>query len=94
MGKNGKDELSAGVWLARGARHAEALVLAAVGEHAAAVREDPRLLASPLRIVVPSRSLREHLAASIVRALGHAAAGVVIQTLRNLAHEVLRRAAS
>ena len=45
-----------------------------------------------MRVVVPSRSLRDHLAAQLVRALGGGAAGVAIQTLRSLAFELLERA--
>jgi hypothetical protein len=52
--------------------------------------EDPGRLASPVRIVVPSRSLREHLAAVIVAEIG-AVAGVSIQTLYSLALEIAER---
>ncbi len=45
----------------------------------------------PLRIVVPSRSLRRHLLAVLTRELG-ALAGVVVQTHRALAREVLEAA--
>lgn len=85
-----------------GARATEAALVAAVREHATAVRAAAApgappgalaaLLAAPLRVVVPSRSLREHAAARLARALGGGAAGVVVQTLRRLATEVLERA--
>ncbi len=78
--------------MARGARAAEALLLAAVREHKRAVSADPTLLARPLRIVVPSRSLREHVAAAIVRVVG-TVAGVRVQTLHGLALEVIEAAA-
>lgn len=55
---------------------------------------DLALLARPVRIVVPSRSLRDHLAAAIVRRHGRAVAGVVVQTLRALALEILERTGS
>jgi hypothetical protein len=54
-------------------------------------RKDPALLARPVRIVVPSRSLRLHLSAAIVRRRGRSAAGVILQTLFGLASEVLER---
>ena len=48
-------------------------------------------LGSPVRIVVPSRSLQRHVLAVLVRELG-AVAGVVVQTHRGLAREVVERA--
>ena len=47
-------------------------------------------LALPVRIIVPSRSLRLHLLRRLVRERG-AVAGVVIQTIGGLAHEILER---
>jgi hypothetical protein len=55
-------------------------------------RRVPSLLARPVRIVVPSRSLREHVAGRIVAELGHAVAGVEVSSLRGLAFDLLRRA--
>jgi hypothetical protein len=55
-------------------------------------RKDPALLARPVRIIVPSRSLRLHLSAAIVRRRGKSAAGVILQTLFGLASEVLEHA--
>lgn len=49
------------------------------------------LLGEPVRVIVPSRSLRLHLSAEIVRRRG-AVAGVVVQTLHSLAAEVVERA--
>ena len=57
-----------------------------------AAREDPAQLARPVRVVVPSQSLREHLAAQLVRALGGGVAGVLVQTSRRAAFDVLRAA--
>ncbi len=54
-------------------------------------RRDPSLLARPVRIVVPSRSLRLHVAAALVRHRGRSAAGVSVQSLFGLAAEVLER---
>ncbi len=49
-------------------------------------------LASPVRIIVPSRSLRLHLLRRLARERG-AVAGIVIQTIGGLAHEILERTA-
>jgi superfamily I DNA/RNA helicase len=68
------------------------MLLARLGELAAEARKNPALLARPVRIVVPSRSLRLHLGSAIVRARGRSVAGVTIQTLHGLAFEVLERA--
>ena len=78
--------------IARGARAAEAYLLGELRRLHDAARADWSLLAQPVRVVVPSRSLRDHLAARLVRELGGAAAGIAIQTLRALAHELLERA--
>ena len=80
------------VVVARGARAAETFLLGELAALHAAARADFTLLAAPVRVVVPSRSLRDHLAARLVRALGGGAAGIAIQTLRALAHELLERA--
>ena len=80
------------VLVARGALAAEALLLERIGALAEEARREPRLLALPVRIVVPSRSLRAHLGAAIVRARGRSVAGVTIQTLYGLAREILERA--
>jgi len=48
----------------------------------------------PLRVVVPSRSLRLHLSAELVRRRGRSAAGVVVQTLHALAHEIVSQVAT
>ncbi len=88
----------AGVVACRGSLAAEALLLAALDDLAAAARRDPSRLALPVRVVVPSRSLRRHVAARLVRSRstppdgGGAMAGVMVQTLFGLASEVLERA--
>ena len=78
------------VLVARGALAAEAAVLDRLAELLDAARQDPSLLALPVRVVVPSRSLRVHVAAAVVRS--RAAAGVLVQTLHGLAFEILERA--
>ena len=74
--------------VARGARAVEALVLAEIGALADEARRDPALLARPVFVVVPSRSLRLHLSARLVAVRG-AVAGVEIVTLHKLAHDIL-----
>jgi RecB family exonuclease len=86
------DPAALAVRIARGARATEAALLAEIDEFASEVRAGPALLARPLRVVVPSRSLREHLAARLMRRRGRSLAGVSIQTLRGLAFELLRGA--
>jgi superfamily I DNA/RNA helicase len=68
------------------------MLLGRLEELAAETRKNPALLARPVRIVVPSRSLRLHVGSAILRARGRSIAGVTIQTLHSLAFEVLERA--
>lgn len=93
----------ASVEIHRGPRAAEAALLGELGRIAAELREAARpgtapqglaaLLERPVRVVVPSQSLREHVAAALARALpGGGALGVVVQTLRGVAFEILRSA--
>src|SRR5436305_2585923 len=79
------------VIIAQGARAAERTLLERLDSLLEETRQAPALLARPVRIVVPSRSLRLHLSAAIVRRRGRSAAGVVLQTLFGLASEVLER---
>ena len=75
------------VIVCRGARATEARLL----DEVAALR--PRSAAEldpPVRIVVPSRSLRLHLLRRLVEAHG-AVAGVVVQTLGGVANEIFQR---
>ena len=76
---------------AEGARAAEAFLLDQAARWAEEVRAEPGRLARPVRIVVPSNSLRQHLAARLVAA-GGAQAGVWVTTLRQSAHELVRGA--
>ena len=83
--------------VAQGARAAEAHlldeVLAAHEQRVLAFRSgDGSALARPLRIVVPSQSLRQHVCAALLRRAGHSLAGVLVQTQRALAHAVLEGA--
>jgi hypothetical protein len=56
-----------------------------------AAKQTPEMLSRPVRIVVPSGSLRSHLSVAITRRFG-AAAGVRVQTLHRLALDVLEAA--
>ncbi len=78
------------VVVAEGARAAETFLLAQLKALADARHQNPEQLATPVYLVVPSNSLREHLLARIVAAHG-AQAGLHVTTLRRLAFEVLRR---
>ena len=53
--------------------------------------EDVRLLTTPIRVIVPSRSLREHLSARLIEHQGRALVGVVIQTLHTVVLSILER---
>ncbi len=64
---------------ASGAREIEDLLLGEIDADQARVADDPALLGLPFLIVVPSRSLRDHLAARITAHRG-SALGLVIQT--------------
>lgn len=77
---------------ARGALATEALLFSEVDELLAAAEREPALLARPVRIVVPSKSLRLHVASAIVRRRGRGTAGLIVQTLHALALEVLEHA--
>jgi len=80
-----------GLDLAAGPREAEERVLERIGAQVARDRDDPSRWSLPLRVVVPSRSLRLHLGRRIVTRFG-AVCGLSIQTLTGLAHEVVERA--
>ncbi len=72
----------------RGARAAERCLLEQLAAVRAAAPED---LSLPVRVVVPSKSLRRHLLRVVARRMG-AAAGLQVQTLFGLALEVVSRA--
>ena len=69
----------------------EALLLAELDRLLTAAEREPGLLARPVVVVVPSNSLRDHLATRIVRHRGRAAAGVQPVTLFHLARDILGR---
>jgi RecB family exonuclease len=77
------------VRVGRGPRAVERLLLAELEPLLAAGRRDPALLRSPVRVVVPSRSLAHHVQASVVRHTGAPVLGLRVQTLHGLALEVL-----
>jgi RecB family exonuclease len=74
--------------IGRGPRAVEETVLARIMAFADAARSQPDLLGAPVLVVVPSGSLRRHLAARLV-AGGRALAGVRVLTLHGLARQVL-----
>lgn len=76
------------VLVARGPLRLEARLLRELEPWVAA--RDPAVLARPLRVLVPSRSLREHVARILVQR-HQALAGVRVQTLHAAAHEMLER---
>ena len=80
------------VEVAWGPERAETALLDAISGEVAALYEEPGNLALPLRVVVPSRSLRLHLGARVVARLGGPVLGLKIQTLSGLALEILERA--
>jgi hypothetical protein len=77
--------------LGSGARHTEELLLADLLPLLPGSPADTALLARPVIVVVPSRSLRLHLAARLVAARGRAAAGLEIVTLHGLASRIVAR---
>jgi PD-(D/E)XK nuclease superfamily len=75
----------------RGARATEELLLSDLDAVLPSSPADLALLALPVVVVVPSRSLRLHLAARLLERRGRAAAGVEIVTLHGLASGVVAR---
>lgn len=55
-------------------------------------RLDPRLLATPVRLIVPGRSLKLHLAGALARGRSGALVGLSLATLQAVALEILDRA--
>jgi len=76
----------------RGTRATETFLLDEIDRLLAEAESDPGLLARPVRVVVPSRSLRLHLGTAVARHRGRSAAGLLIQTHYHLALEVIERA--
>jgi hypothetical protein len=84
--------MTANLRVAHGPLAVEALLLADVIERSRTAARDPAALARTLTIVVPSESLRLHLAARLVEARRGALAGVSVTTLHGVAARVLDRA--
>jgi superfamily I DNA/RNA helicase len=80
------------VWIGRGPRAVEALLLERVLALHAEARSDWGKLSLPLRVVVPSRSLADHVGERLVARAGRSLASVLVQTLHGLALELLERA--
>lgn len=76
----------------RGTRATETFLLDEIDRVLAEAESDPALLARPVRVVVPSRSLRLHVGSAVARHRGRSAAGLLIQTHYHLALEVIERA--
>jgi hypothetical protein len=70
----------------------EAALLSDLRAEVESVRRDPSLLRLPLCVIVPSRSLRDHVAAASVRGVSASLAGVSIRTLHGFALSVIDRA--
>ena len=85
-------ESATGLRVGRGPRAVEDLLLAELEERVEQGRREPALLSCPLWVVVPSRSLAQHLQAALVRRSGRPVLGCVVRTLRGLAFEIVARA--
>lgn len=85
-------DASGGFWVGSGTPALESLLCREVEVELAAARRHPARLASPLRVVVPSSSLRIHVSALLVRRLGPSLLGLRVQTLGALAREILNTA--
>ncbi len=83
---------SGGVVVTGGPRAAQAELLARLDELLAPLPRRPELLARPVRVVVPSATLRGHLLDALVRHRRGGVAGVLVQTLLGLAREVVEGA--
>jgi len=75
-----------------GAIAAEAHLLDELRALGRAHADDPQLLRRPVLVIVPSRSLREHLSARLVESHARSLAGVSVQTLDGLVASILARA--
>ena len=93
MGEVVAEQAARGVAIhsARGPRAVEAYLLERSAELLAQARREPERLALPIRIVVPSRSLADHVGERIVAQARRGVAGLLVQTLHGLALEVLER---
>ena len=78
--------------IARGPSAVEGLLRADVLSHVEMVRADPSRLARTIHVVVPSRTLRDHLQRAIATWCGGAAAGFEVTTWNTLATRLSLRA--
>ena len=92
MGAAGIAAGRARLLIARGPRAAEEVVLRRLEALAGEARAGPAVLALPVWVVVPSRSLRDHLNSALVARRGLALAGVRVVTLHGVAAEIVARA--
>jgi len=79
------------VTIGRGPRALEAALVERVLEQCAAAVANPELLARPVRVLVPSASLRDHLSERLVATAGRPLLGLRVQTLYSAALEILDR---
>ena len=83
-------ERARGIVLAHGARAAERALLEELALLSERARAAPELLARPVRVIVPSRALRVHVAERLAAELG-SVLGIAVQTLAGAAAEILER---
>lgn len=72
----------------RGPRAVEEQLLQSLLAHVEHAQREPARLARPVRVVVPSRSLAQHVCAALVRRAGGSVLGVQVQTLHGVACEI------
>jgi len=92
VGVSASASASTSAWLAHGVNATETLLVAEVERELTSAVRDPRLLVAPLRVVVPSGSLRLHVASRLAALLDRPAVGLKVQTLAGLASEIVDRA--
>ena len=80
------------VRVGRGPVAVERALLDGLGEWSERCRDELSLLSQPLRVIVPSRSLRDHVHAVALRDRGRPCVGVSVQTLFATALELLEGA--
>ncbi|MCP4869813.1 MAG: hypothetical protein GY898_13970 [Proteobacteria bacterium] len=78
-------------WITPGTRAAEEELLDRIQQGVDEGRRDPALLAQPMRVIVPSKSMRLAVSAAIVRRVGRSVLGVVVQSLFGAAYEILEQ---
>lgn len=76
-------------WVSTGPRHTFAALRRAILRDIEAVRARPALLARPLRIVVPSRTLKRRLASTLASAANGALLGVAVETAGEIVEQAL-----